>query len=153
MILDHELRSHRSIVGEPEWCSGVELLVSHLTNRRGSFSAVLPEKIECVWLRNRRVVPGVSGVHVLHDVPRYFTHVLPASNCLRELHLDRIDTRNMVHNYVDGTTITLLRNRRLPLVVGQFLDSMPREWRLPLQCVWPALQLDCSFASPFGSAS
>ena len=86
VILEHELARHWSVRVERCRSAAIELLIAQSPDSLRGCGAVARKKIECRFFRDRVVLDGVPGIHLVDVIHRDTRYRLACG----ELLLDRV---------------------------------------------------------------
>jgi len=119
VILEQKLAGDRRVGVERNQSGPIELLIAERANRGGRGGAIAVEKLQRSPLRDSGVLLGVTGVHVVDHLVRDAGYRLTGRDRLRQLDLDRIDARDMVHDDADSAPVVW--DWRIPLGFGEIV--------------------------------
>ena len=103
MILNDELRGNRCAEAQGKGCRPVQFLIRKCAYRGGGLKAVPTQKFERGGLGYSRLVVGMLGIHLGDSTPSDIRDGLATGDCSREINLNRIDARNMMHDDANRT--------------------------------------------------
>ena len=111
----------------------VQRLVAQRADGRRGGGAVALEQIHRRLFRHGVVLLGVPGIHLVDDIPRHARDRIPAGENLRQLDLDRVHARDVVHG--DADLASVLGHAGLPLFVREAAGERRQRARPLLEAI------------------
>ena len=114
MILDYELSRDRRAEAQRERSGAIQLFIRERAYCRGGIATIASQKFDGCGLGHAGIFPGVLLVQLRDRLPGDFRDGFAAGDGPREIDLDRVHKRDMVHDGANGTAVGG-RDRRKPL--------------------------------------
>jgi len=121
VVLHEELTRQRGVAVQRDGGRAIERFVADRSNGRCRLPAVALKKIQRFGLFDRSVLSRMFGVHLMNRVPCDAGDRLSGGQRLRQLDLERVYARHVMHDDADEAAV--LRHRSLPFLRAERLDK------------------------------